>query len=87
MRGVDAAEMTAKIQYAKDRHTAEADQKLPGMIGTMQKNQEQIEQAEIQMRIRKGEKPDAVLDDIKKRHEAKKKAVPERSKGVLDLLK
>jgi len=87
MRTVTAAEKAASVQYAKDRYAMESDPKLPGMIGTFQKNQEEKEKAEIQMRIKKGEKPDAVLDDIRKRHEKKKTDIPDRTKGVLDLLK
>ncbi len=87
MRTVDAAEKAANVQYGLDRAKMEAEPKLPGMIGTFQKNMEEKEKAEIQMRIRKGEKPDAVLDDIKKRHEAANQAIPERSKSVLELLK
>jgi hypothetical protein len=86
MRTVDAAEKTANIQNAKDQYQMDAAPKLPGMIGTFQKNVEEKEKAEIQLRVRKGEKPEAVIAELKKRHEAQSKAIPERSKSVLELV-
>jgi len=85
MRGVQAAEINAGIQWAGNAYDTMVGPILPGKLGTFQRNQAQAEKAEINKRIREGENPQKVLDEIQKRKEAERDLVPERNQGVMEL--
>jgi hypothetical protein len=87
MRTIIAAETQAKIVSAEDRLKMESPPQLPGRLGQFQKNLDEKDKAEMRNRIRKGEDPGKVVDEILKRKEQQADAIPDRNKGVMDLLK
>ena len=86
-RGVHAAEITAGIQWATESYKAQIGPTLPGMIGQMQRNQHRADENELKARIRKGADPAKALEEILKKRKTKTDALPEKNKGVLDLVK
>lgn len=89
MRTIQAQEISAGIHFAQDEYKKRAPPLLPGKLGQMQKNQQDAELAELRNEIRKnqGKDPGKTVDKFLKRKEDAIKAIPQRNKDVMDLVK
>lgn len=84
-RSIAAAEQTAQIKIAEDKYKSQAKPTMPGIIGRMQKNTSVVEQAELRLRMKRGEKMDDILKDIADRHKRQLEQTPPITKDLQEL--
>ena len=85
MRGVHAQEVSAGIKLAEDDYKTKAPTVLPGKLGTMQRNQQAADLAEIRNKIRRGRDPAKAVEESLKRRKAEGENLPNRTKNILEL--
>lgn len=91
-RDIRAKELAVNINTARDAAKSQEKPKLPGIIGQMQKNKEEVEEAKDRLQLRKGVPLEKVLKGIKDRNEEQFREsstvkVPQPTQDILDLTK
>jgi len=87
MRGINAAEVQAGIKFAEDEYKRQAPAVLPGKLGTLQKNKEAAELADIRNQIRKKRDPAKVVEEMLRKRHGEVQKIPDRNREILDLTK
>lgn len=93
MRGVQAQELSAGIKFAEDEVKSRSDLVLPGRLGTIQKNKQASELAELRNTIRRmmqrgispSEAARKAADEMLKRKQQEKEATPQHRKDIQEL--
>lgn len=87
MLGIRAAEISAGIKQFEDAVKGGSKPLLPGAFGQMEKNKQEADLAQGRNRIRKGESPEKVGKELIEKQKAKKDAMTDKEKKIMDLVK